>query len=115
MNFVSFYLRRELNVKVLFSVQVVDGRPLNIRGRTGLKGRGILGRYGPNHAADPIVTRWAQNSETGELEKNPKTGKNILEFVAIKRKDTGEWAIPGGKIKQFFVLLGITNNDSENS
>ena len=27
-------------------------------GRTGLKGRGLLGRWGPNHAADPIVTRW---------------------------------------------------------
>lgn len=26
-------------------------------GRTGLTGRGLLGRYGPNHAADPIVTR----------------------------------------------------------
>ena len=22
-------------------------------------------------------------------------GKNVLEFVAIKRKDTGSWAIPG--------------------
>ena len=33
------------------------GRPLNIRGRTGLQGRGILGRWGPNHAADPVVTR----------------------------------------------------------
>ena len=60
-------------------------RPLNIRGRTGLAGRGVLGKYvmklqlladlfsmkgiifiakydlfsprwGPNHAADPIVT-----------------------------------------------------------
>ena len=26
-------------------------------GRTGLKGRGTLGKWGPNHAADPIVTR----------------------------------------------------------
>ena len=25
--------------------------------RRGLRGRGILGRWGPNHAADPIVTR----------------------------------------------------------
>ena len=34
-----------------------NGRPLNPRGRTGLVGRGLLGRWGPNHAADPIVTR----------------------------------------------------------
>jgi len=42
---------------MLKTQQVIDGWPLNIRGRTGLKGRGVLGRYGPNHAADPIVTR----------------------------------------------------------
>ena len=28
-------------------------------GRTGMTGRGLLGRFGPNHAADPIVTRYA--------------------------------------------------------
>ena len=37
---------------------VKDGRPLNPVGRTGLAGRGILGKWGPNHAADPIVTRF---------------------------------------------------------
>ncbi|GMT14777.1 hypothetical protein PFISCL1PPCAC_6074 [Pristionchus fissidentatus] len=61
----------------------VNGRPLNPMGRTGLSGRGILGRWGPNHAADPIVSRF-------------KDGR--LQFVAIKRKDTGEWAIPGGMV-----------------
>ena len=30
-----------------------DNEPLNIRGRTGLKERGVLGKWGPNHAADP--------------------------------------------------------------
>ncbi|KAG1658468.1 ADP-ribose pyrophosphatase, mitochondrial [Nymphon striatum] len=28
-------------------------------GRTGISGRGLLGRWGPNHAADPIVTRYS--------------------------------------------------------
>ena len=27
-------------------------------GRTGLVGRGLLRRWGPNHAADPIATRY---------------------------------------------------------
>ena len=27
-------------------------------GRTGMIGRGLLGRWGPNHAADPVVTRY---------------------------------------------------------
>jgi ADP-ribose pyrophosphatase len=26
-------------------------------------------------------------------------GKRILEMVAIKRKDTGEWALPGGMVE----------------
>lgn len=32
--------------------------PQNPLGRTGMRGRGLLGRFGPNHAADPIVTRY---------------------------------------------------------
>ena len=64
------------------------GVPLNPRGRTGLRGRGLLGKWGPNHAADPIVTRW-----------NPEKPKQ-LQMVAIKRKDTGDWAIPGGMVDE---------------
>jgi len=59
------------------------GLPRNPQGRTGIVGRGLLGKYGPNHAADPIVTR-VQNGRR--------------QMVAIKRKDTGEWAIPGGMV-----------------
>ncbi|XP_034230825.1 ADP-ribose pyrophosphatase, mitochondrial [Thrips palmi] len=66
---------------------VRDGRPLNPRGRTGLGGRGVLGRWGPNHAADPIVTRW-RSTEAGR----------VLQFVAIRRRDSGEWALPGGMV-----------------
>ena len=66
------------------SIILVDGRPRNPMGRTGLQGRGLLGRWGPNHAADPIVTRLTDNG--------------LLEMVAIQRKDTGDWAIPGGMV-----------------
>jgi predicted NUDIX family NTP pyrophosphohydrolase len=69
--------------------------PLNPAGRTGLGGRGLLGRFGPNHAADPIVTRWATDA-AGEVKV--KDGKKVLEFVAITRKDTSEAAIPGGMV-----------------
>ncbi len=80
------------------------GRPLNPRGRTGIAGRGELGGWGANFAADPVVTRW-----------NPY--KQVFQMVAIKRVDgkrrmvkdrtTGlwapkdsklEWAIPGGMV-----------------
>ena len=53
--------------------------------KTGKKGRGLLGRYGPNHACDPIITRF-------------NIYKCRIEFIAVKRNDTGEWAIPGGMV-----------------
>ena len=62
-----------------------DRVPLNPRGRTGLCERGLLGKWGPNHAADPIVTRYEPHSQR-------------LQMVVIKRRDTGEWAIPGGMV-----------------
>ena len=62
------------------------GRPLNPVGRTGLRGRGLLGKWGPNHAADPIITRFKRGEE------------GQLEVIAVKRKDTGEWALPGGMV-----------------
>ncbi|CAG0885113.1 unnamed protein product [Darwinula stevensoni] len=64
-------------------------------GRTGLRGRGRLGRWGPNRAVDALVTRWKRD-EHGNLEVHPESGKPIMQFVAIQRTDTGEWAIPGG-------------------
>lgn len=62
-----------------------DGRPLNPAGRTGMAGRGLLGKWGPNYAADPIITRI--NRVT-----------NSIELLAIRRKDNGQWAIPGGMV-----------------
>nr|KAF6501689.1 nudix hydrolase 9 [Molossus molossus] len=77
--------------------EIENGRPRNPAGRTGLVGRGLLGRWGPNHAADPIITRWKRD-RSGNKITHPTSGKNILQFVAIKRKDCGEWAIPGGMV-----------------
>lgn len=74
--------------------EIVKGVPRNPMGRTGIKGRGILGRWGPNHAADPIVTRWKRNNGSQIL----IDGKPVLQFVAIQRRDSGEWAIPGGMV-----------------
>ncbi|XP_053108255.1 ADP-ribose pyrophosphatase, mitochondrial isoform X2 [Hemicordylus capensis] len=76
---------------------VENGRPRNPVGRTGIVGRGLLGRWGPNHAADPLITRWKRDV-SGNKEVHPLSGKNILQFIAIKRKDCGEWAIPGGMV-----------------
>uniref|UniRef100_T1J4V2 Nudix hydrolase domain-containing protein n=1 Tax=Strigamia maritima TaxID=126957 RepID=T1J4V2_STRMM len=77
--------------------EVVDGRPRNPSGRTGLEGRGCLGRWGPNHAVDPIVTRWKRD-HSNTLMTDHKTNLPILQFVAILRGDSREWAIPGGMV-----------------
>jgi ADP-ribose pyrophosphatase len=71
---------------------LIDGQfPVNPVTKTGISGRGILGKWGPNHAADPIVMR--------------KDSDNNVHIVLINRGDTGEWAIPGGMVE-----LGDTVN-----
>ena len=69
------------DAKIKFDLNGKPITPIN----TGKKGRGLLGRYGPNHACDPIITRF-----------------NIynfnIEFIAVKRNDTKQWAIPGGMV-----------------
>ena len=65
------------NGKVLCEGPIIfekDGRALNPRGRTGLRGRGVLGRFGPNHAIVLLLTR-----------DHPVTGK--LQIVVVQRKD----------------------------
>lgn len=61
-----------------------SGRPLNPTGRQGIAGRGELGKWGPNNAADPIV-----------IAVDPENNRKIL---LIRRKDTKEWAMPGGMV-----------------
>lgn len=77
--------------------EIVDAVPRNPIGRTGIIDRGTLGRWGPNHAADPIVTRWKRD-EQGNILKHPSSNKPILQFVAILRLHDNEWAIPGGMV-----------------
>ncbi|XP_074108972.1 ADP-ribose pyrophosphatase, mitochondrial [Cotesia typhae] len=76
---------------------IENGYPLNPIGRTGIKGRGLLWHWGPNHAADPIITRWKRDS-LGSIIKHELSKKSILQFVGIERRDSGQWAIPGGMV-----------------
>nr|XP_054764684.1 ADP-ribose pyrophosphatase, mitochondrial-like [Lytechinus pictus] len=77
--------------------ECIEGIPRNPCGRTGLMERGTLGKWGPNHAADPIVTRWKRD-QSGEKVLHSCSGKPILQFISIRRVDSGEWAIPGGMV-----------------
>ncbi|KAI1712561.1 NUDIX domain-containing protein [Ditylenchus destructor] len=75
----------------------IDGRPLNPFGRTGIKGWGAIGRWGPSHAADAIVAKYIE-VEVEEIVNGNKTKskKKLLHVVLQKRKDNGKWAMPGG-------------------
>ena len=75
--------RRQLT---LFNV-IDDGVqefPRNPRERTGIRGRGVLGKWGPNYAADPIVTRY--DPETGKLLTSRPTafGKYLNTKVGLR-------------------------------
>lgn len=59
------------------------GRPLNPRGRQGLAGRGELGKWGVNNAADPVV-----------IAIDPSGIKQIL----LIQRANGQWAFPGGMV-----------------
>eukprot|EP00051_Salpingoeca_urceolata_P029602 m.7037 g.7037 ORF g.7037 m.7037 type:complete len:1470 (+) comp2797_c0_seq1:203-4612(+) len=72
--------------------------PINPFGRTGMTGRGTLGKWGVNHAVDPIVTRWKRNAQGDIVYRD---NKKVLEFVAIRRRQgLHEWAIPGGFVEK---------------
>ncbi|KAG5682289.1 hypothetical protein PVAND_011649 [Polypedilum vanderplanki] len=76
--------------------KIVNRMPQNIFGRTGICGRGVLGRFGPNHAADPIVSTWKRD-ENNKIVKH-SDGKAILKVLCIQRGDTNEIALPGGMV-----------------
>ncbi|XP_024208214.1 transient receptor potential cation channel subfamily M member 2 isoform X4 [Pan troglodytes] len=65
----------------------------NPMGRTGLRGRGSLSCFGPNHTLYPMVTRWRRN-EDGAICR--KSIKKMLEVLVVKLPLSEHWALPGG-------------------
>ena len=65
--------------------------PQNPYGMTGMRGRGTLGRWGPNEAVDYIVSRFKRGDNDTILYRE---GKPLLE-VMVQRRDDGSWALPG--------------------
>jgi ADP-ribose pyrophosphatase len=63
----------------------VKGLPINPFGRTGLTGRGVIGKWGANFAVDAIITTL-----------HPET--HLFRVLTITRRDTGETAFPGGMV-----------------
>ena len=114
--------------------------PINPMGRTGMYGPGLLGKNGPNQAADPIFTRWAPFTlvplcnavcnikNMFSPNDNMKLYIHILmifwniikeilllfphlQMIAIQRKDTNEWAIPGGMVEAGETVTQTLRNE----
>ncbi|CAF3802098.1 unnamed protein product [Rotaria sp. Silwood1] len=84
-----------------YYVDSITNRPRNPMGRTGITGRGRLYYWGPNHAGDSVVTRWLRDNNGSIVYRRANAQdclKPVLEFVAIERKDTKTWALPGGMV-----------------
>lgn len=66
-----------------------DGLPLNPIGRTGLQGRGVLLRWGPNIYHYVIICRWKRDIH-GNILIHPSNGKKILEILLEIQMDDSE-------------------------
>lgn len=75
----DYFIKYEEDEEIKFAML-----PINPYGPTGIGGRGILGKWGPNHAADPIIVTL-------------DSSRNIYQLLVIERSDTpGIYALPGG-------------------
>ncbi|KAH3781577.1 transient receptor potential cation channel subfamily M member-like 2 isoform X2 [Dreissena polymorpha] len=83
--------------------------PINPMGRTGMRGKGVLWRWGPNHMIKVVVTRWRRmRNPDGTFKFLYVEGKRVLEFIAVQKVDVTEsdFALPGD------VLHGLSNPHS---
>lgn len=60
-----------------------NGAPLNPMGRTGLLGKGLLPRWGPNHTIVLCITRWSRDTRTGS--QVLRSNRGVLQYLALER------------------------------
>ena len=60
-------------------------------GRTGVRGRGALIRWGPNKSIMAVITRWKKHRGQFTI----VDGQRILEAMVFKDKLTNDWKLPG--------------------
>ena len=60
-------------------------------GRTGVRGRGALIRWGPNKSIMAILTRWKKHRGQFAV----VDGQRLLEAMIFKDKLSNDWKLPG--------------------
>ncbi|GIY16945.1 transient receptor potential cation channel subfamily M member 2, partial [Caerostris darwini] len=73
----------------------LDELPRNPFGRTGLRGKGALPRWGPNHNILTVITRWQKRTSKGSEHSLLGTA-DLLEFVETFYMTKKEVSLPGG-------------------
>ena len=66
-------------------------------GRTGVRGRGALIRWGPNKSIMAIITRWKKHRGQFAV----VDGQRLLEAMAFKDKFVNDWKLPGVRLFDF--------------
>ena len=64
-------------------------------GRTGVRGRGALIRWGPKKSIMTVITRWKQFRGQYTI----VDGQRILEAMVFKDRLTNDWKLPGVSFK----------------
>lgn len=60
-------------------------------GRTGVRGRGALIRWGPNKSIMAVITRWKKHRGQFAI----VDGQRLLEALVFKDKYSNDWKLPG--------------------
>ncbi|CAH8536198.1 unnamed protein product [Schistosoma rodhaini] len=66
-----------------YRLDSTTGAPLNPMGRTGLLGKGLLPRWGPNHSFVLCITRWTRDTRTGA--QIIRSNRGVLQYLALER------------------------------
>ncbi|TGZ68328.1 hypothetical protein CRM22_004304 [Opisthorchis felineus] len=66
-----------------YRLDPTTGAPLNPMGRTGLLGKGLLPRWGPNHSIVICITRWSRDPRTGN--QVTRSNRGVLQYIALER------------------------------
>ena len=74
----------------------LDGFPLNPVGRTGLRGRGRLGKWGPNRAHHYLIRRTKRDLNNTPIQRHHKP----LDEVLLCQCRDGSWKLPGGFVDE---------------
>ena len=68
----------------------------NPMGRTGVRGRGALVRWGPNKSIMAIITRWKKHRGQFAV----VDGQRLLEAMVFKDKFVNDWKLPGVRLSR---------------